>query len=375
MLTFAVLATEGQARRGRLTLRRGSVETPVFMPVGTYGSVKGVLPSALEAMGVEIILGNTFHLWMRPGLDVLRAFGGLHRFEGWPRPLLTDSGGFQVWSLGANAKVSEEGVAFASPVNGDKLLLTPETSMQIQAVLDSDIAMQLDECTAYQVEGRAASEAEVGASMRMSLRWAKRSQQEFARLENPNALFGIVQGGMYEALREESIDALAELDLPGNAVGGVSVGEPKAEMQRIVAHTPHRLPAEKPRYLMGVGTPEDLLDGVAAGVDMFDCVMPTRNARNGHLFTRFGDLRIRNARYKQDEAPIDASCACPACARFSRAYLHHLDRCGEMLAPMLASLHNLHFYIDLMRQVRGALEAGRFGAFATRFRMDRQRGV
>ena len=375
MLTFAVLATEGQARRGRLTLRRGSVETPVFMPVGTYGSVKGVLPSALEAMGVEIILGNTFHLWMRPGLDVLRAFGGLHRFEGWPRPLLTDSGGFQVWSLGANAKVSEEGVAFASPVNGDKLLLTPETSMQIQAVLDSDIAMQLDECTAYQVEGRAASEAEVGASMRMSLRWAKRSQQEFARLENPNALFGIVQGGMYEALREESIEALAELDLPGNAVGGVSVGEPKAEMQRIVAHTPHRLPAEKPRYLMGVGTPEDLLDGVAAGVDMFDCVMPTRNARNGHLFTRFGDLRIRNARYKQDEAPIDASCACPACARFSRAYLHHLDRCGEMLAPMLASLHNLHFYIDLMRQVRGALEAGRFDAFATRFRMDRQRGV
>ncbi|HWK84933.1 MAG TPA: tRNA guanosine(34) transglycosylase Tgt [Caldimonas sp.] len=375
MLTFAVLATEGPARRGRLTLRRGSVETPVFMPVGTYGSVKGVLPSALEAMGVEIILGNTFHLWMRPGLDVLRAFGGLHRFEGWPRPLLTDSGGFQVWSLGANAKVSEEGVAFASPVNGDKLLLTPETSMQIQAVLDSDIAMQLDECTAYQVEGRAASEAEVGASMRMSLRWAKRSQQEFARLENPNALWGIVQGGMYEALREESIDALAELDLPGYAVGGVSVGEPKAEMQRIVAHTPHRLPAEKPRYLMGVGTPEDLLDGVAAGVDMFDCVMPTRNARNGHLFTRFGDLRIRNARYKQDEAPIDASCACPACARFSRAYLHHLDRCGEMLAPMLASLHNLHFYIDLMRQVRGALEAGRFGAFATRFRMDRQRGV
>jgi queuine tRNA-ribosyltransferase len=375
MLTFAVLATEGQARRGRLTLRRGSVETPVFMPVGTYGSVKGVLPSALEAMGVEIILGNTFHLWMRPGLDVLRAFGGLHRFEGWPRPLLTDSGGFQVWSLGANAKVSEEGVAFASPVNGDKLLLTPETSMQIQTVLDSDVAMQLDECTAYQVEGRVASEAEVGASMRMSLRWAKRSQQEFARLESPSALFGIVQGGMYEALREESIGALAELDLPGYAVGGVSVGEPKAEMQRIVAHTPHRLPAGKPRYLMGVGTPEDLLDGVAAGVDMFDCVMPTRNARNGHLFTRFGDLRIRNARYKQDEAPIDASCACPACARFPRAYLHHLDRCGEMLAPMLASLHNLHFYIELMRQVRAALEAGRFDAFATQFRLDRQRGV
>ncbi len=375
MLSFAVLATQGQARRGRLALRRGSVETPAFMPVGTYGSVKGVLPSALEAMGVEIILGNTFHLWMRPGLDVLRTFGGLHRFEGWPRPILTDSGGFQVWSLGANAKVSEKGVAFASPVNGDKLLLTPETSMQIQRVLDSDIAMQFDECTAYQVEGRVASDAEVGRSMRMSLRWAERSRDEFARLENPNALFGIVQGGMYEALREESLGALAELDLPGYAIGGVSVGEPKAEMQRIVAHTAHRLPAAKPRYLMGVGTPEDLLDGVAAGVDMFDCVMPTRNARNGHLFTRFGDLRIRNARYKQDEAPIDATCACPTCARFSRAYLHHLDRCGEMLAPMLASLHNLHFYVDLMRQVRTALETGRFDTLAKQFRQDRQRGI
>ena len=375
MLSFAVLATQGHARRGRLTLRRGTVETPVFMPVGTYGSVKGVLPSALEAMGAEIILGNTFHLWLRPGLDVLRRFGGLHRFEGWPRPLLTDSGGFQVWSLGANARVSEEGVAFASPVNGDKLLLTPETSMQIQRVLDSDIAMQFDECTAYQVEGRVASEAEVRRSMQMSVRWARRSQQEFARLENPNALFGIVQGGMFETLREESLGALAELDLPGYAIGGVSVGEPKAEMQRIVAHTPHRLPAAKPRYLMGVGTPEDLLDGIAAGVDMFDCVMPTRNARNGHLFTRFGDLRIRNARYKEDEAPLDPTCACPTCARFSRAYLHHLDRCGEMLAPMLASLHNLHFYIELMRQVRAALEEGRFDAFAVQFRADRQRGI
>ncbi|MEP7303540.1 MAG: tRNA guanosine(34) transglycosylase Tgt, partial [Caldimonas sp.] len=351
------------------------VETPVFMPVGTYGSVKGVMPESLEAMGAEIILGNTFHLWLRPGLDVLRGFGGLHRFEAWRRPILTDSGGFQVWSLGANAKVSEQGVAFQSPVNGDKLLLTPEVSMQVQHVLDSDIAMQFDECTAWQKDGVVAPEAAVRRSMEMSLRWAKRSQDEFARLENPNALFGIVQGGMFEPLREASVEALAGLDLPGYAIGGVSVGEPKEEMRRIVAHTPQRLPAGKPRYLMGVGTPEDLVEGVAAGVDMFDCVMPTRNARNGHLFTRFGDLRIRNARYKQDEAPLDPTCACATCARFSRAYLHHLDRCGEMLAPMLASVHNLHFYVDLMRQVRTALESASFAEFAARFRFDRQRGV
>ncbi|MGZ5156442.1 MAG: tRNA guanosine(34) transglycosylase Tgt [Caldimonas sp.] len=375
MLSFTVLASEGQARRGRLGLRHGTVETPVFMPVGTYGSVKGVLPASLEAMGAEIILGNTFHLWHRPGLDVLRLFGGLHRFEAWPRPILTDSGGFQVWSLGANAKVSEQGVAFQSPVNGDKLLLTPEVSMQIQGVLDSDIAMQFDECTAWQKDGQVAAEAQVRRSMEMSLRWAKRSRDEFERLANPNALFGIVQGGMYEGLREESAAALAALDLPGYAIGGVSVGEPKEEMQRIVAHTPQRLPPGKPRYLMGVGTPEDLLDGVAAGVDMFDCVMPTRNARNGHLFTRFGDLRIRNARYKQDQAPLDPTCGCATCARFSRAYLHHLDRCGEMLAPMLMSLHNLHFYVDLMRRVREAIEAERFAAFAAGFRLDRQRGI
>ncbi len=375
MLTFEVLASEGLARRGRLGLRHGVVETPVFMPVGTYGSVKGVLPSSLEAMGAEIILGNTFHLWLRPGTDVIARFAGLHRFEGWTRPILTDSGGFQVWSLGANAKVSELGVAFQSPVNGDKLLLTPEVSMQIQRVLDSDIAMQFDECTAYETLGRITGEAEACRSMEMSLRWAARSRAEFARLENPNALFGIVQGGMFETLREESVAALTELDLPGYAIGGVSVGEPKAEMQRIVAHTPHRLPAGKPRYLMGVGTPEDLIDGVAAGVDMFDCVMPTRNARNGHLFTRFGDLRIRNARYKTDEQPIDPTCACPTCARFSRAYLHHLDRCGEMLAPMLASVHNLHFYVALMRDIRDALETGTFAAFATAFCADRSRGI
>ena len=375
MLDFELIATEGNARRGRMRLRRGSVETPVFMPVGTYATVKGVMPSSLEAMGAQIILGNTFHLWLRPGLEVLRTFGGLHGFEAWRRPILTDSGGFQVWSLGANAKVSEHGVAFASPVNGDKLLLTPEVSMQIQHVLDSDIAMQLDECTAWQVEGRVADEAQVRRSMEMSLRWAGRSRAEFERLDNPNALFGIVQGGMFEGLREASVAALAELDLPGYAIGGVSVGEPKAEMQRIMAHTPRLLPAAKPRYLMGVGTPEDLVEGVAAGVDLFDCVMPTRNARNGHLFTRFGDLRIRNARFRQDTGPLDPTCACTTCERFSRAYLHHLDRCGELLAPMLASVHNLHFYVDLMRQVREALEQGAFAAFAKRFHADRQRGV
>jgi len=375
MLSFDILASDGLARRARLGLTHGTVETPVFMPVGTYGSVKGVAPASLEAMGAEIILGNTFHLWLRPGLDVLARFGGLHRFEAWPRPILTDSGGFQVWSLGANAKVSEQGVAFQSPVNGDKLLLTPEVSMQIQHVLGSDIVMQFDECTAYEVDGRVTGEAEARRSMEMSLRWAGRSRAEFARLENPNALFGIVQGGMFEHLREHSATALAELDLPGYAIGGVSVGEPKEAMQRIVAHTPRLLPESKPRYLMGVGTPEDLLDGVAAGVDMFDCVMPTRNARNGHLFTRFGDLRIRNARYKTDEQPLDPSCACPTCARFSRAYLHHLDRCGEMLAPMLASVHNLHFYVSLMREVRAAIETGTLAAFTAAFRADRARGV
>jgi queuine tRNA-ribosyltransferase len=375
MLTFELLHTEGLARRGRLTLNHGVVETPVFMPVGTYGSVKGVLPASLEAMGAQIILGNTFHLWLRPGLDVVQQFGGLHRFEGWPMPILTDSGGFQVWSLGEMRKISEEGVKFASPVNGDKLFLTPETSMQIQRVLNSDIVMQFDECTPYETKGHLTTEREARDSMELSLRWARRCREEFQRLENPNALFGIVQGGMFEPLREQSLATLVALDLPGYAIGGVSVGEPKEAMQRIVAHTPQRLPAHKPRYLMGVGTPEDLLDGVAAGVDMFDCVMPTRNARNGHLFTRFGDLRLRNARYKTDERPIDESCTCHTCAHFSRAYLHHLDRCGEMLGPMLTSIHNLHYYVNLMRETREAIEIGAFGAFATRFKQDRQRGI
>jgi queuine tRNA-ribosyltransferase len=376
MLHFDLLKTQGHARRGRLRLNHGVVETPVFMPVGTYGTVKGVMPRSLQEMGAEIILGNTFHLWMRPGLDVLRQFGGLHRFEGWPRPMLTDSGGFQVWSLGEMRKISEEGVRFASPVNGDKLFLTPEVSMQIQTVLNSDIVMQFDECTPYESQGRITTESEARQSMELSRRWALRSRDEFARLANPNALFGIVQGGMFENLRQESLDALVELDLPGYAVGGVSVGEPKDEMLRIMAHTPHRLPALKPCYLMGVGTPEDLVEGVACGVDMFDCVMPTRNARNGHLFTRFGDLKIRNARHKTDERPIDESCGCHTCATgFSRAYLHHLDRCGEMLGPMLATIHNLHYYVNLMREVRQALDEDRFDAFRLQFKADRARGV
>jgi queuine tRNA-ribosyltransferase len=375
MLNFDLLKTEGHARRGRLTLNHGVVETPVFMPVGTYGTVKGVMPRSLQEMGAQIILGNTFHLWLRPGLDVLKQFGGLHRFESWQGPILTDSGGFQVWSLGEMRKISEQGVKFASPVNGDKLFLTPEVSMQIQHVLNSDIVMQFDECTPYETKGHLTTEVEARVSMELSLRWAKRCLTEHQRLENPNALFGIVQGGMFEHLRQESLDALVDLDLPGYAVGGVSVGEPKEEMMRIMAHTPHRLPVHKPRYLMGVGTPEDLVEGVSQGVDMFDCVMPTRNARNGHLFTRFGDLKLRNARHKTDERPVDETCTCYTCQNFSRAYLHHLDRCGEMLGPMLASIHNLHYYVNLMREIREALDSGRFAAFVAQFKADRARGV
>ena len=425
MLKFDLLKTDpasanhpgSHARRGRLTLNHGVVETPIFMPVGTYGTVKGVTPQSLEDMGAQIILGNTFHLWMRPGLDVMQGFGGLHKFEKWSKPILTDSGGFQVWSLGDMRRISEEGVKFSSPVNGDKLFLTPEISMQIQTTLNSDIVMQFDECTPYisvepKTKGQLTTEAEARSSMELSLRWATRCKTEFARLENTNALFGIVQGGMFEHLRQESLDQLVAMDFPGYAVGGVSVGEPKDEMLRIMAHTPHRLPAHKPRYLMGVGTPEDLVEGVAQGVDMFDCVMPTRNARNGTLFTRFGDLKIRNARHKADEQPLDVTCTCYACAGsptrtpssaltsdpseaatasagtpwaiawaqggrggFSRAYLHHLDRCGEMLGPMLASVHNLHYYLNLMREVREALDAGSFGAFRQHFKADRARGV
>jgi queuine tRNA-ribosyltransferase len=405
MLKFDLLQTDpaSHARRGRLTLNHGVVQTPIFMPVGTYGTVKGVTPRSLEDMDAQIILGNTFHLWMRPGLDVMAQFGGLHQFEKWNKPILTDSGGFQVWSLGAMRKITEDGVHFSSPVNGDKLFMSPEVSIQIQTTLNSDIAMQLDECTPYlsvepKTKGLITTEQEARSSMEMSLRWARRSQAEFARLGNPNALFGIVQGGMFEALRQESLEQLVAMDFPGYAVGGVSVGEPKDEMLGIMAHTPHRLPAHKPRYLMGVGTPEDLIEGVAQGVDMFDCVMPTRNARNGTFFTRYGDLKIRNARHKMDQRPLDETCTCYACAGsathanapdtgagrswaqggrggFSRAYLHHLDRCGEMLGPMLSSIHNLHYYLNLMTEVRGSLDAGTFGAFRQQFKADRARGV
>ncbi|EON13746.1 MULTISPECIES: tRNA guanosine(34) transglycosylase Tgt [Pandoraea] len=375
MLKFELITTDGQARRGRVTLNHGVVETPIFMPVGTYGSVKAMSPAELVENNAQIILGNTFHLWLRPGLETIAAHGGLHRFMGWDRPILTDSGGFQVFSLGELRKISEEGVKFASPVNGDRLFLSPEISMQIQRVLNSDIVMQFDECTPYEIDGRPATEAEAGQSMRMSLRWAKRSIDEFNRLENPNALFGIVQGGMYEHLRDESLAGLSELDFHGYAIGGLSVGEPKEDMMRVLEHVAPRLPANKPHYLMGVGTPEDLVAGVAAGVDMFDCVMPTRNARNGWLFTRFGDLKIRNASHKSDTRPLDETCGCYTCRNFSRAYLHHLQRAGEILGARLNTIHNLHYYLTLMQEIRDAIEAHAFDAFVARFRADRARGV
>jgi len=399
MLTFETLKTDPAsgaylgsfARRGRLTLNHGVVETPIFMPVGTYGTVKGVMPSSLHDMTAQIILGNTFHLWLRPGMDVIKQFGGLHAFETWDKPILTDSGGFQVWSLGDMRKISEEGVRFASPVNGDRLFLTPEISMQIQTVLNSDIVMQFDECTPYlsvekKTKGQITTEREARDSMALSLRWAQRCQTEFANLENPNALFGIVQGGMFESLRDESLAGLEDLNFPGIAVGGLSVGEPKEDMLRVLQHIGPKLPANKPHYLMGVGTPEDLIAGVQNGIDMFDCVMPTRNARNGHLFTRFGDVKVRNARHKNDPGPIDATCTCYTCqgqthangsvsGGFSRAYMHHLDRCNEMLGPMLASIHNLHYFLNLMQEVRVALENGRFGDYVTQFHTDRARGV
>ena len=374
-MKYTLLHTDGHARRGQLELNHGTIETPIFMPVGTYGSVKAMSPLELEKIGAQIILGNTFHLWLRPGLETTHLFGGLHQFIGWNKPLLTDSGGFQVFSLGEMRKISEEGVKFSSPINGDRLFLSPEISMQIQRVLNSDVVMQFDECTPYEIDGRPATRDEAGLSMRMSLRWAKRSQDEFNREENPNALFGIVQGGMFEELREESLAGLNELDFHGLAIGGLSVGEPKEDMQRILAHTGPRLPANKPRYLMGVGTPEDLVDGVAHGIDMFDCVMPTRNARNGWLFTRFGDIKIKNARHKNEQNPLDDTCTCYACQNFSRAYLHHLHRCGEILGAQLNTIHNLHFYLKLMDDMRTAIETGSFAAFRRQFEADRARGT
>lgn len=379
MLEFTLLKTDSSglshARRGRLKLNHGVVETPIFMPVGTYGSVKAMSPLELNEIDAQIILGNTFHLWLRPGTQVLDKFGGLHGFMGWQKPILTDSGGFQVFSLGAMRKITEEGVKFASPINGSKLFLSPEISMQIQKSLNSDIVMQFDECTPYEIDGRPATSEEAAKSMRMSLRWAQRSMNEFKAGENPNALFGIVQGGMFENLRDESLAGLEDIDFPGIAIGGLSVGEPKEDMMRMLAHVGPRLPANKPHYLMGVGTPEDLVAGVANGIDMFDCVMPTRNARNGWLFTRFGDVKIKNARYKDDQAPLDESCSCYCCKNFSRAYLHHLHRSKEILGARLNTIHNLHYYLKIMQEMRDAIDADDFQGFRLKFNTDRARGV
>ncbi len=369
-MEFELKKTSGAARRGTLTLEHGVVETPVFMPVGTYGTVKAMTPRDLNDIGAQIVLGNTFHLWLRPGLEVIETFGGLHGFMGWDKPILTDSGGFQVFSLGELRKITEEGVKFQSPLNGDKLFLTPEESMRIQTTLNSDIVMIFDECTPYPADRKQA-----GDSMRLSYRWAKRSRAEFDRLQNHNALFGIVQGGMHEDLRDESLAGLTDIGFHGYAIGGLSVGEPKEDFARILAHTAPKLPTHRPRYLMGVGTPEDLVFAVGQGVDMFDCVMPTRNARNGMLFTRWGDIRIKNARYRNDSRPLDEGCGCYACRNFSRAYLHHLFRAGEILGAQLNTIHNLHYYQELMREMRAAIEADGFAAFAARFEQERARGV
>ena len=368
-MNFELLGADGAARRGLMTLAHGSVETPAFMPVGTYGAVKAMAPHEIRDIGAQILLGNTFHLWLRPGLEVIAAHGGLHRFMAWDGPILTDSGGFQVFSLGALRKISEEGVKFQSPINGDRLFLAPEDSMRIQHVLNADIVMIFDECTPYPADLR-----EAGDSMRLSLRWARRSRVEHDRLNNSNALFGIVQGGMHEALRDESLDGLVEIGFDGYAIGGLSVGEPKEEMARILAHTAPRLPQDRPRYLMGVGTPEDLVFAVAQGIDMFDCVMPTRNARNGWLFTRHGDIKIKNAQYKSDTQPLDETCACHTCRNFSRAYLHHLHRIGEILGARLNTLHNLYYYQTLMRELRLAIGSGTLDEYIRRFRRERAGG-
>ena len=352
-----ILATDGAARRGRLTTGRSTVETPVFMPCGTYGAVKGMTPSQLEDVGTQILLGNTFHLMLRPGAEAIDALGGLHRFMSWPGSILTDSGGFQVFSLRELRKVTEEGVAFRSPINGDKVFLSPERSMDVQHLLGSDIVMSFDECTPFP-----ATEDEARASMELSMRWARRGHAHHG--DRDGLLFGIVQGGMYENLRTESLERLVEISFPGYAIGGLSVGEPKEDMNRVLDHIVARCPADRPRYLMGVGTPQDLVEGVLRGIDMFDCVMPTRNARNGHLFTSTGVVRIRNARYRDDDGPIDEACDCYSCRNFTRAYLHHLDRSNEILGATLMTVHNLAFYHGVMAQLREAIEAGTLAPLA-----------
>ena len=359
-MKYDLINTDGKARRGRLTFDRGVVETPAFMPVGTYGTVKGMKAEEVEATGAHIILGNTFHLMLRPGTDIIEQHGGLHDFMNWNGPILTDSGGFQVFSLGKMSKITEEGVRFSSPVNGEKIMLTPERSMEVQRSLNSDIVMIFDECTPYP-----ASHKESKDSMELSLRWAQRSKD--AHGDSPNALFGIVQGGMYEDLREVSVAGLKAIDFDGYAIGGLSVGEPKEDMVRILDHTAPLIPANKPRYLMGVGKPEDLVEGVRRGIDMFDCVMPTRNARNGHLFVTNGVIKIRNAVHKTDTGPLDSECDCYTCKNYSRAYLHHLDKCKEILGSQLNTLHNLHFYQRVMKGLREAIEQGKLDDFVEEF--------
>jgi queuine tRNA-ribosyltransferase len=368
-LQFQLHTTDGVARRGRLTFPRGTVETPAFMPVGTYGSVKGIFPEQIRALGAEIILGNTFHLYLRPGLDVIADHGGLHGFARWNGPILTDSGGFQVFSLAHKRKITEAGVTFAAPTDGSKVFLGPEESMRIQKVLDSDIVMIFDECTPYP-----ATEEVARKSMELSLRWAERSKK--AHEGNDAALFGIVQGGVHHDLRTRSAEGLKQIGFDGYAVGGLAVGEPEHERNLMLEHTCPQLPEDRPRYLMGVGRPEDLVESVARGIDMFDCVMPTRNARNGHYFTSFGTVRIRNSRYERDLRPIEEGCGCYACSNgFTRAYLRHLDRCNEMLAPMLGTLHNLWYYQRLMAEIRAAIEAGRFTDFRAAFHAARTVGA
>ncbi len=359
-MKFELLATDGKARRGQLIFERGVVDTPAFMPVGTYGTVKGMTPEELDATGAQICLGNTFHLMLRPGTEIIRKHGDLHDFMHWHKPILTDSGGFQVFSLGELRKITEEGVKFRSPLNGEKIMLTPERSMEVQRALGSDIVMIFDECTPYP-----ATEPQARKSMELSLRWAKRSKE--AHGDNPSALFGIIQGGMYPHLRDISLQGLEEIGFDGYAIGGLSVGEPKADMINILNHTTDKMPAHKPRYLMGVGKPEDIVEAVRRGVDMFDCVMPTRNARNGHLFVSDGVVKIRNAKHKDDTAPLDKECDCYTCKNYSRAYLHHLDRCNEILGARLNTIHNLHHYQKLMQGLRAAIAAGKLDDFVADF--------
>jgi len=363
-MEFKLINKDGYARRGQLTLTHGTVETPVFMPVGTYGAVKSLTPDDLNQLGAQIILGNTFHLMLRPGMDVINAHRDLHGFMGWNKPILTDSGGFQVFSLGDLRKITEQGVTFKSPINGSKIFMGPEESMQVQRSLGSDIVMIFDECTPFP-----ATHEEVAHSMRLSLRWAERSKT--AHGDNPNALFGIVQGGMYADLRNESLGELIRIGFDGYAIGGLSVGEPKAEMFAVLDNLHKNMPNDKPRYLMGVGTPEDLVEGVRRGIDMFDCVMPTRNARNGHLFTRFGVIKIRNSQYEADTRPLDENCACYTCRNYSRAYLKHLDKCGEMLGSRLNTIHNLYYYLTLMQELRQAIEINELERYVNHFYQQR----